>query len=47
MVKYIPPEEFHPIKSRTIPRQVKNKRGSLVVGAENIDPQFVCNLKAI
>lgn len=43
----MPPEEFHPIKSRTIPRQVKKKNGCLVVGAENIDPQLVCNLKVV
>lgn len=43
----MPPEEFHPIKSRTIERQVKIKRGCLVVGAENIDPRLVRNLKVV
>jgi len=44
VVKYIPPEKFFPIKSRRPPIQVKNRRGCLVVGAENIDPQLVtCN----
>ncbi|XP_011865764.1 PREDICTED: 39S ribosomal protein L3, mitochondrial [Vollenhovia emeryi] len=41
VVKYIPPEQFFPVKSRTPTRQVKNRRGCLVVGAENIDPQLV------
>ncbi|KAL6258096.1 hypothetical protein P5V15_010015 [Pogonomyrmex californicus] len=41
VVKYIPPEEFNPVKTRTPPIQVKNRRGCLVVGAENIDPQLV------
>ncbi|CAL7949310.1 unnamed protein product [Xylocopa violacea] len=38
VVKYIPPEEFNPVK-RTKHKQVKVKNGCLVVGAVNIDPQ--------
>ncbi|XP_077267535.1 mitochondrial ribosomal protein L3 [Temnothorax americanus] len=41
VVKYIPPEKYFPIKSRVLTRQVKKKRGCLVVGAENIDPQII------
>ncbi|XP_054002130.1 39S ribosomal protein L3, mitochondrial isoform X1 [Hylaeus anthracinus] len=39
VVKYIPPENFHPVISRR--KQVKTKKGCLVVGAVNIDPQLI------
>ncbi|CAL1684807.1 unnamed protein product [Lasius platythorax] len=41
VVKYMPPEKFYPIKSRKPPIQIKNRRGCLVIGAENIDPQKI------
>lgn len=41
VVKYIPPDQFYPIKSRRAPIQIKNRRGCLVVGAENINPQLI------
>ncbi|XP_072743676.1 large ribosomal subunit protein uL3m [Anoplolepis gracilipes] len=41
VVKYMPPEKFYPIKSRKPPIQIKRRLGCLVVGAENIDPQWI------
>lgn len=38
VIKYIPPEEFDPVKKK--PRIPKNRMGSLVVGAESTDPQM-------
>lgn len=43
VVKYMPPEKFYPVKSSKAPIQIKRRRGCLVVGAENIDPQKVHN----
>lgn len=43
VVKYIPPEKFYPVVSPKPPLQVKRRHGCLVVGAESIDPQLVCN----
>lgn len=43
VVKYLPPEKFHPVISSKPEIQVKKKLGCLVVGAENINPQLVCN----
>ena len=42
VIRYIPPEEFHP--PRTSVRNPKSKRrlGCLLVGAESADPQNVC-----
>ena len=42
VIRYIPPEEFHP--PRTSIRNPKSKRrlGCLLVGAESADPQTVC-----
>lgn len=39
----MPPEQFFPVKSKKPAIQIKNRRGCLVVGAENINPQLVCN----
>ncbi|KAL0118596.1 hypothetical protein PUN28_009341 [Cardiocondyla obscurior] len=41
VVKYIPPEKFFPVISKTPSIQVKNRRGCLIIGAENIDPQLI------
>lgn len=41
VVKYMPPEKFYPVKSSKAPIQIKRRRGCLVVGAENIDPQKI------
>ncbi|XP_012540871.1 39S ribosomal protein L3, mitochondrial [Monomorium pharaonis] len=41
VVKYIPPEKYNPVISKRPPIQVKNRRGCLVVGAENINPQLI------
>ncbi|XP_011176129.1 39S ribosomal protein L3, mitochondrial [Solenopsis invicta] len=41
VVKYIPPEKYNPVKSKRPPIQVKKRRGCLVVGAENINPQLI------
>lgn len=41
VVKYMPPEKFYPVISRKTPVQIRHKRGCLVVGAENIDPQKI------
>lgn len=38
VVKYIPPDKFDPVIKK--PRVIKNKLGSLVVGAESKDPQI-------
>jgi hypothetical protein len=42
VIRYIPPEEFHP--PRTSVRNPKSKRhlGCLLIGAESADPQTVC-----
>jgi len=42
VIRYTPPEEFHP--PRTSIRNPKSKRrlGCLLVGAESADPQTVC-----
>lgn len=43
----MPPEKFYPVVSRKPPLQIKRRLGCLVVGAENIDPQWVHNYKII
>ncbi|XP_029043196.1 39S ribosomal protein L3, mitochondrial [Osmia bicornis bicornis] len=40
VVKYIPPEEFHPVKPSKH-KNIRQKNGCLVVGAENINPQLL------
>lgn len=40
VVKYIPPEEYKPTMHRE-PYLFKTKRGCLILGAENIDPQLI------
>lgn len=43
----MPPEKFYPVKSCKPPLQIKRRLGCLVVGAENIDPQWVHNYKIV
>ncbi|KAK2577456.1 hypothetical protein KPH14_003560 [Odynerus spinipes] len=38
VIKYIPPEQFHPVKCKN--RSPKKRMASLVVGAESTDPQM-------
>ncbi|XP_031843504.1 mitochondrial ribosomal protein L3 [Nomia melanderi] len=40
VVKYIPPEKYIPVK-QSKHKRVKTKKGCLVVGAQNIDPQIL------
>ena len=40
VVKYIPPEKYEPVIGKK-KIQVKNVLGSLIVGAESADPQYV------
>jgi large subunit ribosomal protein L3 len=47
VIKYIPPEEYHP--PRKPPRRLKNegRYGCLLVGAESADPQIVSAFRTI